>query len=174
MTAALQSLYRPNRLSSARSLALRAEVEQFNADYCAVLDTGNIEDWPRFFTQDAIYRITARENAEQGLLVGLVYAQGKGMLHDRAIAISRTQMFAPRYALHQITNIRVTNESANGEIEAQANFSLFQTLVEEATTVHMVGTYYDTFVRADGRLLLKERQAIYDSSLIANDLAYPL
>jgi len=46
--------------------------------------------------------------------------------------------------------------------------------VEEATTVHMVGTYYDTFVRADGRLLLKERQAIYDSSLIANDLAYPL
>jgi len=174
MTATIQSLYRPNRLSSARSQALRAEIEQFHSEYCAVLDTGNIEEWPHFFTQDAIYRITARENAEQGLLVGLVYAQGKGMLHDRAIAIGRTQMFAPRYTLHQITNTRVTNESADGEIEAQANFALFQTLVEEATTVHMVGTYYDTFIRDGGRLLLKERQAIYDSSLIANDLAHPL
>ncbi len=174
MTTTLQSLYRPSRLPVARALALRAEIEQFNADYCAVLDAGDIEQWPHFFTSDAVYRVTARENADQGLLVGLVYAQGRAMMHDRAVAIARTQMFAPRYNLHMVTNIRVTHESDSGEIEAQANFTLFQTLVEGATTVHMVGTYYDRFVHEDGKLLLKERQAIYDSSLIANDLVYPL
>jgi anthranilate 1,2-dioxygenase small subunit len=38
----------------------------------------------------------------------------------------------------------------------------------------MAGSYYDTFVQMEGRLLLKERQAIYDSTIIANDLVYPL
>lgn len=174
MTTTTQSLYRPSRLPAARALALRAEIEQFNADYCAVLDAGDIEQWPDFFTSDAVYRVTARENADQGLLVGLVYAQGRAMMHDRAVAIARTQMFAPRYNLHMVSNIRVTHASDGGEIEAQANFALFQTLIEGATTVHMVGTYYDRFVHEDGQLLLKERQAIYDSSLIANDLVYPL
>ena len=39
------------------------------------------------------------------------------------------------------------------------------------------GTQYNfgpSFVQVDGRLLLKERQAIYDSTIIANDLVYPL
>jgi hypothetical protein len=38
----------------------------------------------------------------------------------------------------------------------------------------MAGTYYDRFVRVGGRLLLAERQAIYDTTIIANDLVYPL
>jgi len=174
MTAVVQSLFRPGRLPVTRAIALRTEIEQFNAEYCAVLDSGRIEQWPEFFTFDAVYLITARENAEQDLPVGLVYAQGQNMMHDRAVAIGRTQMFAPRYSLHMVTNTLVTHESDGGEIEAQANFVVFQTLVEGATTVHMAGTYYDNFVRSNGRLLLKERKAIYDSSLIANDLVYPL
>lgn len=167
-------LYRPNRLPVPRALALRAEVEHFNAEYCAVLDAGSIEQWPDFFTEDALYVVIARENAEMDLPVGLVYAQGRNMMHDRAVAIGRTQMFAPRYCLHMVSNARVTNETSDGAVEAQANFALFQTLIEGATTVHMVGTYYDSFVRQDGRLLLQERKAVYDSSLIANDLVYPL
>jgi len=177
MTAAILPLFKPRRICVAHALALRAQVEQFNVEYCAVLDTGSIEQWPDFFTHDAIYRIIARENVEQGLSAGLVYAQGRDMLHDRAAAIARTQMFAPRYNLHLVTNIRVTGESEEGEIQAQANFLLLQTLVEGATTIHMAGMYCDRFVRAgkaEGGLLLRERHAVYDSSLIANDLVYPL
>jgi len=174
MTPRMHALFRPGRLSPARALALRGEIEQFNADYCAVLDAGNIEQWPNFFTHDAHYCIIARENVEQGLPAGLVYAQGRDMLHDRAVSIARTQMFAPRYNLHLVTNTRVTGESGDGQIEAQANFALFQTLVEGATAIHMAGTYYDCFVRTQDGLLLKDRQAVYDSSLIANDLVYPL
>ena len=77
--------------------ALRWEIEEFNADYAAVLDAGRIADWPGFFTQDAIYRITGRENWDAKLPVGLVYCEGMGMLRDRALAIAKTTMFAPRY-----------------------------------------------------------------------------
>lgn len=174
MSTTLRSLYRPCRIDALRAAQLRAEVEAFNAEYCAALDAGQVEAWPEFFCADALYRITARENAERDLPVGLVYAQGCDMMHDRAVAIARTQMFAPRYSLHLVTNTRVTAEDASGEVEAQANFVLLQTLVEGPTTVHMAGTYYDRFARVEGRLLLRERQAVYDSTLIANDLVYPL
>jgi anthranilate 1,2-dioxygenase small subunit len=174
MKPSTHSLYRERRIDVARATALRREIEDFNAEYCAVLDAGQVEAWPAFFAEDGLYRVTARENAELGLPVGLVYAQGRDMMHDRAVAIARTQMFAPRYNLHLVTNTRVTSESTSGEIAAQANFLLLQTLVEGPSTIHMAGTYHDRFVRVDGALLLKERQAIYDTTIIANDLVYPL
>jgi anthranilate 1,2-dioxygenase small subunit len=157
---------------SARNL--RFAVEEFNAEYCAVLDSGEVEKWPEFFTEDAVYRLTAKENADSGLPVGLVYAEGKGMLHDRAVAISRTQMFAPRYNLHVVGNVRILQQLSDGEFTAQSNFMLLQTLVDGPTTLHLAGRYFDRFVVTDKGLLLKERQAIYDTTMLANDVVYPV
>jgi len=154
--------------------ALRLEIEEFNTDYAAVLDAGRVSDWPDFFTEDAIYRVTGRENWDAKLPVGLVYCEGIGMLRDRALAISKTTMFAPRYLLHQIANTRVRSVDAAGTIAAEANYALFETLVDEKTTLQQVGRYYDRFVRADGRLRLKERHCVYDSVIIDTALIYPV
>lgn len=157
-----------------KAIKLRQEIEHFNVEYCAVLDAGDIEVWPSFFVENGIYRVASRENAERGLLVGLVYAEGRAMLRDRAVAINRTQMFAPRRLLHLVNNVRPLHESTNGEITAQANFLLLQTLVEGPTTVHLAGNYYDRFARVDGSLKLVERQVIYDTEVLANDLIHPV
>ena len=153
---------------------LRLEIEEFNAEYAAALDAGRVQDWPQFFTEDAIYRITGRENADAGLPVGLVYCEGIGMIRDRALAIARTTMFAPRYLLHQVTNTRVLAVEPTGEISAQANYALFETLVDEKTTLQQVGRYQDHFIRHDGRLKLKARHCIYDSLIIDTALIYPV
>ncbi len=65
-------------------------------------------------------------------------------------------------------------EATGDAIKAQSNYLLLQTLVDGPTTIQQSGRYYDTFVRANGRLLLKERQCIYDTVLIANDLVLPV
>lgn len=153
--------------------AIRLEIEDFHYEYCHVLDNGLLLQWPEFFTEDSVYRITARENADAGLAVGLVYAEGRAMMRDRAFAIEKTQMFAPRYLQHFVSNVRVLAVEA-GEIRAQANYLLLQTLVEGPTTIHQAGRYYDRFVRSGDRLLLRERQCVYDTELIANDLVYPV
>lgn len=153
---------------------LRLEIEEFNAEYAAVLDAGRVQDWPQFFADDAVYRITGRENADAGLPVGLVYCEGIGMIRDRALAISRTTMFAPRYLLHQVTNTRVLAVEPSGEISAEANYALFETLVDEKTTLQQVGRYHDRFVRQDGRLKLKARHCVYDSLIIDTALIYPV
>jgi anthranilate 1,2-dioxygenase small subunit len=162
-------------LPAAGMRELRLAIEEFNSDYAAVLDEGRVDEWPCFFTEDAVYRITGRENADADLPVGLVYCEGIGMFRDRALAIARTMMFAPRYLLHQVTNTRVLAvDEPPGTITAQANYALYQTLVDERTTLQQVGRYYDRFRREDGRLLLAERHCVYDSLVIDTALIYPV
>jgi anthranilate 1,2-dioxygenase small subunit len=160
-------------LDAAAARAHRLTIEEFHVEYCAALDEGRIADWPSFFTADAIYRITGRENADAGLPVGLVYCEGMGMLRDRALAIEKTEMFAPRYLRHYVTNVRVLG-IADSVVAAQSNYLVLQTLVDEKTTIHQAGCYFDRFARAGGRLLLRERHCVYDTLLIDNSLVLPV
>ena len=67
-------------LSPEETRALRFEIEEFNTDYSRVLDALDIDKWPDFFTEDGFYRVTARENFDENLPVGLVWCDGKPML----------------------------------------------------------------------------------------------
>ena len=151
----------------------RDEIATFLYDEADLLDKWRLPEWLQLFTDDAVYRITARENADEGLPVGLVYADSKAMIRDRAFAVKHTQMYAPRYMQHFVSNVRVLEGNTN-LIKAQANYLLLQTLVDGPSTIHQAGRYYDTFVRSNGKLLLKERQCVYDTILIANDLVMPV
>lgn len=151
----------------------RFEIEEFHAAYAATLDRFDVDGWVEFFTDDAIYHVVARDNEESGLPLGLIYCEGKAMMKDRAYALLNTEMFAPRYLQLSITNTRVISVDG-GEISAEANYQLFETLVEEPTRVQQVGKYRDVFVRANEGLLLKHRKCIYDSIMIDNCLVFPV
>jgi 3-phenylpropionate/cinnamic acid dioxygenase small subunit len=151
----------------------RWAIEEFNTEYAAVLDAGKVEDWPAFFAEDALYRITGRENADANLPVGLVYCEGMGMLKDRALAIATTMMFAPRYLQHHTSDVRVLSVEGDGA-SATTNYALYETLVDEPTRLQQLGRYHDRFVRRDSRLLLKERHVVYDSLMIDTAIIYPV
>lgn len=154
----------------------RHAVAEFNADYCAVLDDGDLMDWPIFFTEDAFYNITSRENFDHNLPVGLVYCEGLGMIKDRALAIAKTSMFGPRYLRHYITNERVHGIEADGTILAGCNYILIETLAElPEGRLHQAGRMIDRFrPQPDGRLLLSSRIAVYDTLLVPNALVLPV
>ena len=151
----------------------RWEVEEFYYDYASVLERGEIERWPDFFTEDATYQLMARDNADSGLRLGLIYCEGKGMLKDRAYALAHTEMYAPRYLKLQITNTRILGMDGP-IIRADASYLLLETLVDEPTRVQQAGKSYDQFERRDGRLLFKDRRCIYDSVLINNCIVFPV
>ena len=152
----------------------RLEIDEFNAEYAHVLDEGDLNDWPDFFVDDAVYRITGRENFDRGLPIGLIYCDGKGMLRDRVRAILVTTMHAPRYLRHYCSNVRVTGVEADGAVHASANYLVVETLMEDETRILQAGRYEDTFVRPDLGLLIKERHCVYDSLTIPNALIYPV
>jgi len=151
----------------------RWAIEEFNTEYASVLDAGRVEEWPRFFAADAVYRITGRENADANLPVGLVYCEGMGMLKDRALAIAKSMMFAPRYLQHHTADVRVLSIEGDSAT-ATTNYALYETLVDEPTRLQQLGRYHDRFVKRDGRLLLKERHVVYDSLTIDTALIYPV
>ena len=149
------------------------EVEEFHYDYAAVIERGDIDSWPKFFTEDADYKVIARDNADHDLPLGLIYCEGKAMLKDRAFALLNTEMYAPRYFQLRISNTRVL--SVDGPtITAEASFLLLQTLVEEPSTIQLVGKYHDFFVRNGDSLLIKDRKCIYDTVMLNNNLVFPV
>ena len=153
---------------------LRAEIEDFHSDYADTLDTGKLEEWPNFFTEDAFYRIRSRENAEADMPVGLVYCEGRAMIIDRMFALIRTAMFEPHYYRHLVTNTRIVSIAGNGIIAARANYVLLETILDQDTRILQSGQYVDEFRREDGRLKLRSRDCIYDSLIVQTALVYPV
>jgi anthranilate 1,2-dioxygenase small subunit len=168
-----QLAYRPATISPQRAALLRAEIDAFHGEYCAALDANDVERWPDFFSEDARYRVTSRENALLDMPVGLVYCEGLDMIRDRALAVGHSQMFAPRHMLHVLGITRVIEE-AGGAIFSQTPFILLQTLIEGPSSVHLAGTYFDRFVRRGEQLLLADRQVVHDTEVLATALAYPV
>ena len=165
--------YAPTTMTPQRAAELRAEIDSFHVEYCAALDANDVERWPDFFSEEATYRITSRQNALLNMPVGLVYCEGRNMIVDRALACAHSQMFAPRHMLHVLGITRVLHETGHA-IGAQTPFILMQTLVEGPTTVHLAGIYHDHFVRRDGRLLLASREVVHDTEILDTALAYPV
>jgi anthranilate 1,2-dioxygenase small subunit len=157
------------------ALLLHYEIEQFNARYAAALDEQRLQDWTDMFVDDAFYLVTSRENADQNLPVGLIYCEGKAMIRDRAFALEKTAMFAPRYLRHIIGNLVVHGADAEGDVRAQANYVVLQVLFDRPdATLHQVGRYHDLFRRTETGLKLKERRCVYDNLLIPNALCIPV
>ncbi len=151
----------------------RWEVEEFHYEYAAGLERGEIEQWPDFFTDDANYRVVARDNDEAGLPLGLIYCEGKGMLRDRAYALAHTETYAPRYLQLRISNTRVLAVE-EPVIRAEASYLLLETLVDEPSRVQQVGKYQDVFERVNGALLIKDRKCVYDTVIIDTNLVFPV
>jgi hypothetical protein len=77
-------------------LRLRLELEELYADYVGVLDDGDYEAWPDFFTEECDYQVIARENFDQGLPLAAIRCESRGMLCDRVEAVRSTSMYEPR------------------------------------------------------------------------------
>ena len=154
------------------SRQLRDLVEDLHSDYADALDRGDIDAWPSFFTEDGIYKLIARDNADAGLPLSLMSCDGMGMLKDRAYAIKNTEMFAPRYQTHQISQVRITG-CADGIVTARANYLVLETLIDEPTRILQSGRYVDRFAFDGSSLLIKERHCIYDTVLVPICIVYP-
>ena len=167
-----QAIVNDRRLEA---LLLHRGIEDFNNAYAAALDEGRLNDWAEMFTDDAFYVIISRENADRGMPVGLIYCENKGMIQDRAFAVGKTEMFAPRYLRHIIGNTQVLGEERNGDIRARANYVVVQVLFDRPEAkLHQVGVYHDKFRRVGEQLKLAERRCVYDNLLVDNALCLPV
>ncbi|MEW6645071.1 MAG: aromatic-ring-hydroxylating dioxygenase subunit beta [Pseudomonadota bacterium] len=165
----------PSNIALFEEMLLLHQISQFNCAYAAALDEQRLSDWSEMFTDDASYVVLSRENEDRGHPVGLIYCENQGMIRDRAFALEKTAMFAPRYLRHIISNTCLQGETEAGDIKARANYVVLQVLFDRPdATLHQVGAYHDVFRRTEAGLKLAQRRCVYDNLLVPNALCIPV
>ncbi len=78
-------------------------IETLIIDCAHDIDDDNLEAWPNYFTENAIYQIISRRSFEQGLPLGVLYCEGKGMMIDRIQALRTANIFEPHTHCHLLS-----------------------------------------------------------------------
>jgi salicylate 5-hydroxylase small subunit len=143
------------------------------ADYALAVDSGHWDLWPEFFTEQCVYKLIPRENHERGFSLCTLSFTSKGMLKDRVYGIQETLYHDPYYQRH-VVGAPVVRKVEDGRIQSEANYAVFRTKLDKASTVFNVGRYIDTIVQTPEGLKFAERLCVYDSEMIPNAIIYPI
>lgn len=152
---------------------LRRRLSDLYAAYDEVLDEGEFERWPEFFTKTCVYKITARENYAAGLPIAMVYCESRAMLADRVVALRDTTLYAPR-TMRRVMGAPVLTAIDPGEMRLRQSFAVFETLLNEPSRVFLCGRCYDRVVDEGGVLRFVERVCVADATLVPVSLVFPI
>jgi salicylate 5-hydroxylase small subunit len=148
----------------------------FYQGYAESLDSGNLNDWPDFFTEACLYQVQSRENHDRKLPLATLSFESKGMLKDRVYCIRETLYYEPYYQRH-VVGAPVVTTVEGPLVKAHASYAVLRTKPDGVTQVYNVGRYLDEVLRAPDApfgWLLQSRRCVFDSDLILNSMIYPI
>src|ERR1700744_3948473 len=135
-----------------------------NTAYAACIDADRLEDWPDFFHEQCLYKITTADNHKRGYAAGVVYADSRNMLHDRVSALRQANIYERQNYRHIIGMPSVGAET-DGEISAEAPFLVVRTMRDGRMDLFAAGLYLDRLCKdAGGALRFAEGLGVFDSS----------
>src|SRR3954467_1998033 len=126
-------------------LELRARLADLYAAYDDALDEREWERWPDFFTENAVYKILPRENFDPGLPAAMVFCESRAMLRDRVVALREALVFAPRL-IRRVAGAPSPRQIAPDGMRLGSSFALFETMLNEPSTLFLCGRLYDRVV----------------------------
>jgi len=152
---------------------VKFEADELMHAYVQALDDGRYEEWPEFFTDEALYKIIARDNFERNLPLATMFCAGKAMMKDRVVALCEACVYSANYLRHLVSAVRVSAGENDGYI-VQSNYVVFSTAYNEETKVFNAGRYMDEIVFIDGIPKLRKKIVVYDTLQIPSLLAIPI
>ena len=147
-------------------------VESLHARYAHALDADRLEDWPGFFTEKGVYRITTAENEARGLPLPVLYCEGRPMLRDRVASLRHANIYEPQRYRHMVSSILVEAEGKT-RIRSTANFLVVRTMENGESMLFASGRYLD-LIQVSKNPLFIERVVVCDSRRFDTLLAIPL
>lgn len=149
-------------------------LQQLYSDYAAAVDSGQWELWPEFFTTDGVYKLQPRENHERGFPLSTLAFDSQAMLRDRVYGIQETLFHDPYYQRHVVSAPVVRQIDDQGRLHCEANYAVFRTKLDGASSVFNVGRYLDIVVNTPQGFKFAQRLCVYDSEMIPNSIIYPI
>ncbi len=148
-------------------------IAQANAAYARCIDDDRLEQWPDFFTDDCLYRITTAQNLRDGLEASMVFANSKGMLRDRVSALRTANIYERQSYRHMIGAPSILKVEGD-RVETESSFIVVRIMRDGATAIFATGRYLDVWIEKSRALKLSERAVVCDSHRIDTLLALPL
>jgi anthranilate 1,2-dioxygenase small subunit/terephthalate 1,2-dioxygenase oxygenase component beta subunit len=156
----------------ALEVALQLEVERLHARYAQAIDEDRLEDWPDFFTERGVYRVTTAENEERGLPAPVLYAESRAMMHDRVASLRHANIYEPQRYRHLVSATLVERIDA-AHARSVSHFQVIRILQDGEATLYASGRYLDRIALA-GEPKYEERVVVCDSRRFDTLLAIPL
>jgi anthranilate 1,2-dioxygenase small subunit len=150
-----------------------AQARALLARYSYVLDEGPLADWPAFFTEQCLYRITTRQNEERNMPLSIMLCDNHAMLYDRVEAVEKANIYEPHYYRHVLSDSRVLRTTADS-IWLETSFICVRTMLDGRMCLFAAGKYADEVVAEGERLLFRSKTVVLDSSQIDTLIAKPL
>nr|WP_145546793.1 anthranilate 1,2-dioxygenase small subunit AndAd [Variovorax boronicumulans] len=164
---------RPTATPSLDSLLLWFEIHQLNERYCAALDNDRLEEWTTLFTEDCLYEIVPKENADLGLPIGLIHCNNQRMLRDRVVSLRHASIYEDHSCRHMTSGLVLAPQD-DGSVQAESSYVVVQTRTNGESFVYQAGRYLDRIVRTPEGWRFAQRRVIYDTARVITLLATPI
>ncbi|HYB42025.1 MAG TPA: aromatic-ring-hydroxylating dioxygenase subunit beta, partial [Candidatus Methylomirabilis sp.] len=115
-------------------------VSQLNADYARAIDDDRLEDWPAFFVERCLYKITSADNHRKGLPAGIVYADSRGMLQDRVAALREANIYE-RQSYRHLVGLPAILDEADGGTRTETPFLVVRIMRDGRMDLFATGRY---------------------------------
>jgi anthranilate 1,2-dioxygenase small subunit len=148
----------------------RGAVCDLLAEYGALIDMAEFDEWLDLFAEECRYQIVPRENFDRGLPAALVFCDSRGMLEDRIRALREANKYNIHTDRHVIGLPRVLEDG----LALEAPFAVFQTDQEGETRLFATGLYRDRLAPAGQRLKIRDKLVLLDTFAVPSLLATPL
>jgi anthranilate 1,2-dioxygenase small subunit/terephthalate 1,2-dioxygenase oxygenase component beta subunit len=146
---------------------------ELNAAYARVIDNEQYEEWPGFFLESCLYKVTTAENIAKGLEAGLIYADSRAMLQDRISALRQANIYE-RQRYRHIVGLPTVLGANDGEAEVETPFLIVRIMRDGKMEVFATGCYRDKVKpNGDGSLRFAERIVVCDGSRFDTLVAIP-
>ncbi|MBL0419044.1 nuclear transport factor 2 family protein [Ramlibacter sp. AW1] len=149
-------------------------VQHLLAEYTHCIDDERYEEWPDFFTDPCVYRVTTRESVRQGHMAGIIDCESRGMLVDRINSLRRANIYEPQVYRHLLGPTRLT-EDHREIIKARTGFALMRVVQGQGPETFLTGYYDDIFACGPrDEIRIRERLVVLDSTRIDTLLVIPV
>jgi 3-phenylpropionate/cinnamic acid dioxygenase small subunit len=154
--------------------AVSFEIAQLNAACAAAIDADRLEEWPGFFLEQCLYKVTTADNHAKGYQAGIIYADTRAMLTDRVFALREANIYE-RQRYRHILGMPLITATGDNAVSAETSFMVVRTMREGQMDVFVAGVYLDKLRRDQaGAWHYAERIVVCDSQRFDTLLAIPL
>ncbi|ABE31845.1 ring hydroxylating beta subunit [Paraburkholderia xenovorans LB400] len=152
---------------------LWTEIAILQHQYVSALDSGNLEAWPQFFTEDCRYEIIPKENVDAGLPAPVIYCRNQKMLRDRVTSLRNANIYESHTYRHLVSGLVLTNV-AQDTVQTTSSYVVVITGLTGESSIYQAGAYQDEVVKANGVWRYRAKRVMYDTLRVQTLLATPI